>query len=441
MKKSIALFLCLLFLSVPAMAEAPETPENGYIARISSSVQLYAAEETDAPAFITIEDRETAEEYLKLGLIEYYEKNDLVYLHGEVRWQQTTMNLPAAWEKNVTGSGITVGVLDSGVYPHTDLQDNLVEGINVLDTTEDTVDTFGHGTRVAGLIAAASEDAAHMGMAPGASIMPIKCFEGQSTRVPAIVTGIIYGADNGCDILNMSFGLATNYQSVYDAISYAAGKGVLLVASSGNGGTNAISYPAAYENVIGVGAVTEELERASYSQYNAYVDIAAPGNCMGTTDMDGGYMTAEDTYNELNGTSFAAPMITGILALGLAYKPDKDPKLVADALLEGAKDLGIAGPDTFYGYGLADAEAFLNELDKEEVPRMQYLGTVISAYNPSEKPLRLYGAIYDESFSKLEQFTTVPIQKGYNRFYIPLSETTKLFLMDGLRPVCDVIQG
>ncbi|MBQ7033557.1 MAG: S8 family serine peptidase [Clostridia bacterium] len=441
MKRILSVFLFLLLLPVCSAVRAEESSPYGYVARLTPDGA------SDIPAFITIGDKSTAEQYLREGIISYYEINYPVSLPEEIvtgpeqtgvslfstgYWQHTAINLPAP---SGGGSGIRVGILDSGVNPHADFGSRLLTGYNVLTETTDTSDNIGHGTRVAGMVASTS-----IGIAPGAEIYPVKCFDaGKDTYVIDILNAMQNAIDNGCDILNMSlgftgFGSDTQlYQSFTDLISHADRNDILIVTAVGNDANkgNPTYYPAGLSGVIGVGAVSQSSSaasgytRASYSEYNDTVDIVAPGNCVGAPDKDGDsdYVTTSDTQH-VNGTSFACPMIAGILALGLSTRPDKDPHIVADALLLSARDLGDSGWDAEYGFGLADVTAFLAELertDRTHVSRTAMYtnpdGTVqdgLVVYNAGETPFTLHGASYcTKGTPELTGLLTVTASHGY----------------------------
>ena len=443
MKRIWSLLLILCLLPVPICGVASE---NEYVARVNT-VSLYGLSENDAPSFITIPDKETAERYLAEGLISYYEPNGEVYLLGEyVYYMQENVKLPEAWETGATGKGVKVGVVDSGVYPHTDFEENLLEGYNVLTGTTDTTDTYGHGTRVAGLIAAAENNVGAKGAAPEAQIVPIKCFDGDKTSYLAIANGIIKAVDMGCDIINMSFGSNTFSEVMADAVEYAREKDVLLVAAAGNKGTNAVCYPAALAGVIGVGAVSKENEWESYSQYGMHVDITAPGCCVGSTNIDGSFMPTTTDYNTAMGTSFAAPLVSGILALGMAENPTLSSAQYVTALLSSVHDVGETGWDSKFGYGIADADAFLKTLSKAEtMPQIKTKsdysqvmeiedGIVIYLEEPCEDAL-LIAAIYEGNLLTDATCLSYPMKKGYTSFGISLPKNSKVFVLDEVRPL------
>ena len=451
MRKLTAILLILLLLPLPWTAEAEE---YGYIARCNSP-------NPDAPpSFIWLADRETAESLLSAGQIQYYEPNFPVFLPEDVFvptkrgvslfsaeiWQHSAIRLPA--QCPVDGSGITVGVLDSGVSPHVDFGSRLLPGYNVLTDSQDTTDNIGHGTRVAGMVASTS-----VGIAPGASIYPVKCFDQDATSSAIdILSAMEKAIEAGCDILNISMGFSSflsieEYNSFADVAEYAKDNDILIVAAVGNYGTSAVMYPAGLNGVIGVGAVSrpvgDTFTRESYSQYNTSVDIMAPGNCLGAPDKDSptDYVTDADTAHT-DGTSFASPIIAGVLALGLSYKPALSPNLVADALLCTARDLGSVGIDNEYGYGLADVTGFLAELDRTSATHMLHCPGGISIYRKEAGTARIIIAQYagENELRAILHTELLTLPAGYTEFDVSLPENTKIFLFDNLEPVCHPLQ-
>ena len=178
--------------------------------------------------------------------------------YADKQWNLDMIGADAAFRQGFLGQGIRVGVLDSGVNPHPAFGDRLLAGHNYVQDAndpEDTTDTFGHGTRVAGLIAARTEEG-YIGTAPQALIVPLKVTDGKSVKISAVCEAI-YGAvdEYGCQVLNLSMGVRSDYTVLREAVAYAESKGVVVVSAVGNNGSNAMYYPAAYDTVIGVGAV------------------------------------------------------------------------------------------------------------------------------------------------------------------------------------------
>jgi thermitase len=279
-------------------------------------------------------------------------------------------------------SNVVVAVLDTGIdAAHPDLNDKLAAGYDFISNDTTPQDGFGHGTHVAGIAVGETNngsedslpDTASVGYADTIKVMPIKvCDDNGSCPTDAIVNGIRFAADNGARVINLSLGGPEISQAEIDAIDYAHNqKGVLIVASAGNSNTTTKSYPAAHEPVMAIAATNSSDGRASYSNYGAdWVDLAAPGGQMSTYDDPGGiystmptygvYLTScramgllspcyDTHYDQLQGTSMAAPQVAGAAALLLAV----DPGLSNDAVrtvIEGSADK-ISGTGSLWANG------------------------------------------------------------------------------------------
>ncbi len=266
-----------------------------------------------------------------------------------------TVRAGAAWTAS-TGTGVTVAVLDTGVdAAHADLAGQVLPGYNAIDdTTGTSSDGKGHGTHVAGIIAAVTGNGIGVaGTAPDARILPVQVMDATgSGTMSTLAAGIVWAADHGASVLNMSLGATTQVTAVTDAILYARSKGITVVAAAGNqrASGSPVSYPAADPGVIAVAATDQNDAYASFSNGGSYVDVAAPGVRIASTWNDGGYMYS-------SGTSMASPFVAAAAALIDAAHPGLTPDQVEHALESTAVDLGTAGRDDDYGYGRIDAAA------------------------------------------------------------------------------------
>jgi serine protease len=262
-----------------------------------------------------------------------------------------------------TGRGVTVAVVDSGSGPHPDLAENLLPGQSFMNSTEtqdgNDVDTSGHGTHVAGIIAAvANNGIGGTGVAPNAKILPIKVLD-QAGQGDArdVAAGVRFAADSGAQVINLSLGGATESSSLTQAIQYANDKGALVVAAAGNGGaTDKPKWPASLDLTIAVTAVDSSKNVTSFDQRGDYIDIAAPGASI--------VSTAKGDYVALSGTSMAAGFVAGAAALLFAAEPRISNAQVRDILLRTATDIGDAGRDQTYGVGFLNLVAALAELQR-----------------------------------------------------------------------------
>ena len=280
-----------------------------------------------------------------------------------VNGPNTGVRAGEAWSVTHGSSSIVVADIDTGIDgTHPDLAGKLVTGYNALQDTPlaaGNTDAGGHGTAVAGVIGAATDNGSAIAALGWATkLMAIKA--GGSSGLPdsAIAAGLIYAADHGVRIVNMSFGGADYSPGLADAVAYAQARGVLLVAAAGNDATSGDEYPAAFPGVIGVGATGYNGLHATYSNTGSQVDLVAPGGSAdGNPSHDILVLRASGTTTTSRGTSFASPTVAAAAALVLARNPALQPFQAGPALVHTAADLGSSGPDPIYGAGLLDAAA------------------------------------------------------------------------------------
>jgi subtilisin len=240
---------------------------------------------------------------------------------ASVPWGIKHIRAPQAWGKS-KGDRIRVGIIDTGAdYTHPDLRHCLSYGVNLVNRHLLPNDDNGHGTHIAGTIAAASgRSRGIVGVAPQATIHPVKAFDHQgSAYVSDIIGGIDWCVRNQIHIINMSFGMKTYSKALEMAVRHAYRSGVIVVASSGNEGKQkAIDYPARLRQVIAVGASTRRGKIAPFSNISKTIDIYAPGEKIYSTWLKG-------KYHELSGTSMATSHVSGVIALMLSRRPGLNP--------------------------------------------------------------------------------------------------------------------
>ncbi len=228
----------------------------------------------------------------------------------ERQWALPHIQAETAWDEIGALQPITVAVIDTGVcMSHEDLVGRVLDnGYDFVDNDDDPEDVFGHGCSVAGIIAANIDNGIGIaGFAPNSSILPIRVLgPGGSGSMADVAAGIVYAADNGADIINLSLGSSIGSQITQDAVNYALSKGVTIVASAGNSGGSLPGFPARYEGVVAVGAIDPNGGRSSFS--NKGGDIWAPGRDVHTIYLNNG-------YKALNGTSFSAPYVAAMAAI------------------------------------------------------------------------------------------------------------------------------
>ena len=292
-------------------------------------------------------------------------------------WALQRVNLDELWAQS-RGEGVQVAVIDTGVdvkHPQLAAAVDASKGKNFLPAKNDegeeiergnangTTDTVGHGTRVAGIIAARpAKGTGFVGLAPEATIIPIKQndAEGNGTA-DTLADSIRYAVGAGADVINISQDTANAVKpdsSLKSAVDYALGKQVVVVASAGNdglGGADKTTYPASYEGVLAVASSDRNNERAPFSQAGEFVGVAAPGVDMISTVPGGGHCSD-------NGTSFSAPYVAAVAALLKAEYPKWTAAQIV-AQIEQTAERSIPGHDRLVGWGVIDPVKALTDVD------------------------------------------------------------------------------
>jgi subtilisin family serine protease len=268
------------------------------------------------------------------------------------QWGLRAAGLPLAWNTTRASDSVVVAVVDTGVDPNQpDLAGALLPGIDLVNGGTNAADDHGHGTAVAGVIAARTNN--HTGQAGACwacTILPIKAMNAQGIGDDAtIASAIVRASDTGARVINLSLGSPASAQALADAVAYAEQKGAVVVAAAGNSGTATPFYPAAYPGVISVAGADATHHLYPWSNYGQSVALAGPG-CNVAPLLGGG-------YRNFCGTSSAAPVVAGVAALALAADPTTTGQQLAAALAEGV--IPLAGT---VRYGLVQAPAALAAL-------------------------------------------------------------------------------
>ncbi len=244
----------------------------------------------------------------------------------------------------VIDTGINATYADFSGRIRTDL------GYDFIRKTKTSWDENGHGSHVAGIIAATGNNAFGIsGINPQAEIIPIRVLNNRGEgRNSDVVRGILHAVKNGAKVINMSLVLSESSKALEEAVAYAKSKNVVLVAASGNKAKSSLNYPARLASVVAVGATTSKDTRASFSNYGKGLDLVAPGVMIPSYIHDG-----EIAYS--SGTSMAAPHVTAVASLLFSLKPSLTAKQVETILKQSAVDLGAKGYDQTYGYGRLNA--------------------------------------------------------------------------------------
>ncbi|MFH1582869.1 MAG: S8 family serine peptidase [Candidatus Falkowbacteria bacterium] len=331
---------------------------------------------------------ERIKEFKNRADVEYAEPNYIAYTqmvpndeYYKYQWHLDNsanggIQMEEAW--NITaGAGVTVAVVDTGIRKGADLANTcFVAGYDFVNNDSDPIDDNGHGTHVAGTVAQSTNNNSLgvAGVAFSSCLMPVKVLNSRGSGTYAqVANGIYYAADNGAKVINLSLGGSASDNTLSDAVAYAYGKGVTVIAACGNDNVGSCLYPAAYDNyVIAVGATQYDETKAPYSNYGPSLDLVAPGgNTLVDQNGDGygdGVLQQTFTisrgritwgYYFFQGTSMAAPHISGVAALLIANGNATTPNDIRTALQSTAEDKGTSGRDDTYGYGLVDAYAAL----------------------------------------------------------------------------------
>lgn len=273
---------------------------------------------------------------------------------------RASMDIDSAWKRS-TGRGVTVAVVDTGVDPnHEDLPKPL-RGRDFVGGDSNASDPNGHGTFVAGVIAAKRNNGRGIAGVSRASILPVRVLNARgSGRDSNISRGIRWAASNGADVINLSLGGGRSSRILRDAVRAATRKGALVVAASGNGGDTRPMYPAAYSQVVAVGATDLKDRMAWFTDHGPWLDVVAPGVNIASTVPRNGYAIGD-------GTSFSSPLVAGAAALALSDHRRWSVSKLRAALIRGAADAGPIGPDPFTGVGVIDVDGLVGGRAKKSV--------------------------------------------------------------------------
>jgi len=302
------------------------------------------------------------------------------------QWGPRRVRAPRAWDATRGSSSVVVAVVDTGVdYGHPDLQGLFVPGYDFVNSDADPRDDQGHGTAVAGVIAARTQNhEGQAGMCWRCSVMPVKVLDRSgSGPTSTIAAGMVWAATHGARVINLSLGGAGTTQALQDAVRFAASQGVVVVAAAGNSGSSTKFYPAAYADALSVAATTSGDNLYVWSNRGLdWVQVAAPG-CNVAPVRGGG-------YGNFCGTSSATPIVSGIAALALSLDPGLSKEALEQALRRTARH-GIGGVE----YGRVNALytlAALGLMPPLNTARPRILGTARSGEALEARSGRWLGA-------------------------------------------------
>ncbi len=248
------------------------------------------------------------------------------------------------------GEGIKVAVLDTALVESEALRNSLVDTVRLVDQASGE-EPLSHGTAVASLIS--SSDPQARGIAPAADLLSIAVLDSNgSSSSFTVAQGILEAVDRGAQIVSLSLGSFGDSRVLREAVRYAASKDVVLVAAAGNDSLQQVPYPARYDEVLAVTAVDSRSRRASFSNVGPEIDLGAPGVQVRALRGDNKYIAA-------SGTSFAAPIVSGMLAAIMSFDSSVSPQNAVDALLSYTDDVGLPGQDPIFGSGILNARRIL----------------------------------------------------------------------------------
>ncbi len=282
--------------------------------------------------------------------IKYIEEDKPVSLQSYWSdWGTEKIAAQNAWTHHLTGQGVKVAVIDTGIAPHPDL--NIKKGVSFVNYTKSAADDHGHGTHVAGIIAAGQQTQGLKGIAPDVELYAIKVLDKNGNGYHSdVIQGIQWAIEHEIDIINLSIGGFESSTFLEEALNEAYEEhNILIVAAAGNNGQlrakgNTVDYPAKYASVIAVAATDNQDRHPIFSSHGVEVELAAPGVSIQSTHLDGGYVA-------LDGTSMAAPHVTAMLALLKQAQPSKTNKELRKMIQGYTVDLGLPGKDSLFGYG------------------------------------------------------------------------------------------
>ncbi|MBM7693896.1 subtilisin family serine protease [Peribacillus deserti] len=292
--------------------------------------------------------------------------NDSLY-RRQYQWNLPVIQTEEGWDITRGSENVVIAVVDTGVdLDHPDLKRRITRGYNVIARNSSPDDDNGHGSHVAGIIASETNNLRGIaGLTWYNKIMPIKVMNEKGYgNAFDVARGVIWAADHGADVINLSLG---NYQPsavMQEAVQYAFDRDVVITTAAGNDNTDQPSFPAAYPEVICVTAVDYNGNRAEFSNYGEYVDVAAPG-----VDIPSTYFHKQ--YAALSGTSMAAPHVAALAGLIRSANPDLKNTKVMSIISKCSYDLGNKGYDPYFGSGLIDIRNSLQQVEKPRKPQRE----------------------------------------------------------------------
>jgi serine protease len=337
--------------------------QGGGVVRVDSACGFVVA---DFPQGCESQDGQLAQSASRAGGIRYLEPAVRVTAAGipndpyfiPYQWDKWVMYADQAWDVVGGSVDVKVAVVDEGIdYQHPDLAADFQAGElgfdfigNDTDPRPDKPQTAFHGTHVAGIIAATRDNNEGISGWSLVQLLSVRVLDDTGSGTTDVVaSGVRWAADHGARIINMSLTSPSSSTPMEEACAHAAQNGVLITAASGNEGNEAVGFPAALSQCIAVGASSADSRLASFSNYGPEQEVVAPGTSI-LSCMPGG------AYGQADGTSMASPQVAGVAALAIAKNWGLSAAEVRAILDASAIDMGVAGRDIQYGYGLVNAK-------------------------------------------------------------------------------------
>lgn len=315
-------------------------------------------EDTAVRAYASLEEVEYAE--LNYLYYTFAVPNDAFFSSQYALYNPSSQGIDAigGWDVEQGDNAIIIAIIDTGIdYTHEDLAGKVIKGYDFVNEDFDPKDDNGHGTHVAGIAGATSNNGSGIaGVCPGCSLLAVKVVTADGSGANSwIANGIANAANLGARVINMSLGGLDRSSTIQLAVQQAYQSGVVVIAASGNDGSSIPLYPAAFPEVIAVGATDRYGDVASFSSYGSHLELSAPGQAIYST-------LPGNSYDAWNGTSMACPHVAGLVGLMLSRNPALTIEQVRQVLVATTQDLGASGRDSYFGYGRINALAALSQI-------------------------------------------------------------------------------
>ena len=393
MKRKIAVLLALLLIfSITTVGFAAEGDDiwtlstdeahvnyDGYLIHVQpqTSARILPLSHDDVEHVATdlylVNCLDEAQQIWSNSDVRYVERNYEIELFSQPndprfpsQWSLPFIGADALWAADRTGAGIRIAVVDSGITPHHEDIDpaRIDAGFNYFHNDSNVIDRTGHGTGITGILVASRDNGVGMaGLLSEATIVPLKVFDTGASNVSVAIRAINNAVEvHHADVILLSWGITggASSRALETAINYADNQGAIIVAAAGNFGTTARIYPAAFENVISVGAVDVRGNVANFSQRNSAVFVTAPGVGILTTGI-----ASPNAYLYANGTSYAAPFVAALAAIMLEEEPNATSADFQHLLRVSATPRITVGHNNDFGHGMIYVPHFLAALEGE----------------------------------------------------------------------------